>query len=175
MTFEEIKNKIIEKFGAEIILAEQADQLQASLTIASSQLKQVCLFLRDEPGLYFDYLNCLSGVDYATDKSELSVVYHLSSIPLKHQLVLKVNIPFDRNSSSLPSTPSVSEVWRSADWHEREAFDMYGIQFDGHPDLRRILCPDDWDGYPLRKDYEPAEVYNGLKIKFDRSTENDKL
>lgn len=175
MNFEEIKNKIILKFGASVILSEQIEQLQASLTIESSQIKNICRFLRDEPELYFDYLNCLSGVDYSIDKSELSVVYHLSSIPFKHQIVLKVNIPFDRASSTLPSIPSVSEVWRSADWHEREAFDMYGIIFEGHSDLRRILCPDDWEGYPLRKNYEPAEVYNGLKIKYDRSTENDKL
>ncbi len=173
MNFEEIKNKIKSKFGEAVISAEQTDQLQASLTIALSSIKDVCLFLRDEPELYFDYLNCLSGVDYSTEKSELSVVYHLSSIPYKHQLVLKVNVPFERDSSILPVVPSVSDVWRSADWHEREAFDMYGIKFDGHSDMRRILCPDDWEGYPLRKDYEPAEVYNGLKIKFDRSSEND--
>ena len=84
-----------------------------------------------------------------------------------------MNVPFERGSSILPVVPSVSDVWRSADWHERAAFDMYGIKFDGHSDLRRILCPDDWEGYPLRKDYEPAEVYNGLKIKFDRNSEND--
>jgi NADH-quinone oxidoreductase subunit C len=82
-------------------------------------------------------------------------------------------IPFDRTSSTLPIIPSVSSIWRSADWHEREAFDMYGIQFEGHPDMRRILCPDDWEGYPLRKDYEPAELYKGLKIKFDRDTTHD--
>lgn len=173
MNFEEIKNKIISKFGEAVIIAEQTDQLQASLSIALSSIKDVCLFLRDEPELYFDYLNCLSGVDYSTEKSELSVVYHLSSIPYRHQLVLKVNVPFERGSSTLPVVPSVSEVWRSADWHEREAFDMYGINFSGHSDMRRILCPDDWKGYPLRKDYEPAEVYNGLKIKFDRNSEND--
>jgi len=173
MNFEEIKNKIISRFGEAVIIAEQTDQLQASLSIALSSIKDVCLFLRDEPELFFDYLNCLSGVDYSTEKSELSVVYHLSSIPFKHQLVLKVNVPFERGSSVLPVVPSVSEVWRSADWHEREAFDMYGINFSGHSDMRRILCPDDWEGFPLRKDYEPAEVYNGLKIKFDRSSEND--
>ena len=173
MNFEEIKNKIISKFGEAVIVAEQTDQIQASLSIALSSIKDVCLFLRDEPELYFDYLNCLSGVDYSTENSELSVVYNLSSIPYKHQLVLKVNVPFERGSSTLPVVPSVSEVWRSADWHEREAFDMYGINFAGHSDMRRILCPDDWEGYPLRKDYEPAEVYNGLKIKFDRSSEND--
>jgi NADH-quinone oxidoreductase subunit C len=102
-------------------------------------------------------------------------VYHLSSIPYKHSIVLKINIPFDRTSKELPHAPSVSKIWRSADWHEREVFDLYGIYFDGHDDLRRILCPDDWEGFPLRKDYVAAEYYNGLKITFDRNTNNDKL
>jgi NADH-quinone oxidoreductase subunit C len=66
---------------------------------------------------------------------------------------------------SLPSFISVSEVWKTAEWHEREAFDLLGIQFEGHPDLRRILLPDDWEGYPLRKDYSAAEEYKGIKIK----------
>lgn len=173
MNFEEIKNKIIATFGAEVIVAEQAEQLQPSLTITPNQIQHVCKFLRDEPELYFDYLNCLSGVDYAIDKTELAIVYHISSIPFKHSLVLKVMVPFDRTSSSNPHTPSVSNIWRSADWHEREAFDMYGILFDGHSDMRRILCPDDWEGYPLRKDYEPAEVYKGLNIKNRSDIKND--
>lgn len=173
MNFEEIKNKIITTFGAEVIVAEQAEQLQPSLTIDAKNIVSICKFLRDEPELYFDYLNCLSGVDYAIDKTELAIVYHISSIPFKHSLVLKVMVPFDRNSSSNPHTPSVSNIWRSADWQEREAFDMYGILFDGHTDMRRILCPDDWEGFPLRKDYEPAEVYKGLNIKNRSDIKND--
>lgn len=173
MDFVEIKNKIIAKFGEEIIVEEQSEQLQPSLTIDPKQIQNVCRFLRDEHLLYFDYLNCLSGVDYSIDKNELAIVYHISSIPFKHSFVLKVIVPFDRTSTLLPHTPSVSSIWRSADWQEREAYDMYGIMFDGHPDMRRILCPDDWEGYPLRKDYEPAEVYKGLNIKNRHSINND--
>ena len=171
MKFEEIKNKIIEKFGSEIIIAEQTDQLQAQLTVDVNRLVALCFYLKDEADLYFDYLNCLSGVDYAADRNELAVVYHMSSIPYKHNLVLKVMMPFNRTEKENPVCPSVCEVWRSADWHEREAFDMYGILFTNHPDLRRILCPDDWDGYPLRKDYVPAELYKELKITFDRTND----
>lgn len=168
MKFEEIKNKIIEKFGSEIIIAEQTEQLQAQLTVDVNSLVRLCFYLKDDADLYFDYLNCLSGVDYATDRNELAVVYHISSIPYKHNIVLKVMLPFNRAANKNPQCPSVCEVWRSADWHEREAFDMYGIEFTNHPDLRRILCPDDWVGYPLRKDYVPAELYKELKITFDR-------
>jgi NADH-quinone oxidoreductase subunit C len=99
------------------------------------------------------------------ENNQFSVVYHLASIPHKHQLVLKVIIDHDRSLDSLPSFISVSEVWKTAEWHEREAFDLLGIQFEGHPDLRRILLPDDWEGYPLRKDYSAAEEYKGIKIK----------
>ena len=171
MKFEEIKNKIIEKFGSDIIIAEQTDQLQAQLTVDVNRLVALCFYLKDEADLYFDYLNCLSGVDYAADRNELAVVYHISSIPYKHNLVLKVMLPFNRVEKENPVCPSVCEVWRSADWHEREAFDMYGISFTNHPDLRRILCPDDWEGYPLRKDYVPAELYKELKITFDRTND----
>jgi NADH-quinone oxidoreductase subunit C len=168
MTVEEIKNKIIAKFGSEIILETQTEQLQASLLVDKNKIEELCLFLKNDADLYFDYLNCLSGVDYAADRNELAVVYHISSIPYKHNLVLKVLLPFNRAENEMPVCPSVCKVWRSADWHEREAFDMYGIHFSNHPDLRRILCPDDWEGYPLRKDYAPAEVYKNLKITFDR-------
>lgn len=175
MTFEEIKNKLVNAFGESIILSEQKDQTQPSLTLDTSALIKVAAFLRDNEELYFDYLNCLSGVDYGIDKNELSIVYHLSSIPYKHSIVLKINIPFDRTSKELPHAPSVSKIWRSADWHEREVFDLYGVIFDGHTDMRRILCPDDWEGHPLRKDYVAAEYYHDLKITFDRNTNNDKL
>ncbi len=171
MTFEEIKNKIINRFGEEIILSEQTTYLQPQLIVDKNKLEELCLFLRDDSDLYFDYLQCLSGVDYAADQQELAVVYHLNSIPYKHSIVLKVMLPFDRTSAESPSCPSVCNVWRTADWHEREAFDLYGIMFTNHPDLRRILCPDDWEGFPLRKDYKEAEMYKGLKITFEKNND----
>ncbi|MFA6542090.1 MAG: NADH-quinone oxidoreductase subunit C, partial [Bacteroidota bacterium] len=92
---------------------------------------------------------------------KLGVTYHLYSMVHRHKFVLKVEVPTDA-----PNIPSVESVWKTANWHEREAFDMYGIQFSGHPDLRRILLPDDWEGYPLRKDYEVPEFYNGMRVPY---------
>jgi NADH-quinone oxidoreductase subunit C len=92
------------------------------------------------------------------------VVYNLASIPYKKQLTLKVVKYHDRSREDLPSFPSVSTVWRTAEWHEREAYDLLGINFENHPDLRRILLPDDWEGYPLRKDYKAQEYYRGIKV-----------
>lgn len=168
MTFEEIKNKIISKFSESIILEENAQAQQPSLTIDKNRLTDLCEFLRDDSDLYFDFLACLSGVDYSKDQNSLTVVYHLYSLIYEHAIVLKVNTNFDRVNDVVEPVPSVSNIWKTADWHEREAFDFYGIPFTNHNDLRRILCPDDWQGHPLRKDYEPAEYYQGLKIKYDR-------
>ena len=166
MTFEEIKNLLINKFGSDIIIDEETTGLQPALIIQPDKIAEVCLELRDNANTYFDFLSCLSGIDYGLDENKFGVVYHLASIPYKNQLVLKVIKEHDRNSEILPSFPSVTGVWNTAEWHEREAYDLIGIFFDNHPDLRRILLPDDWEGYPLRKDYKTAEYYKGIKIDY---------
>ncbi|MCO4291594.1 NADH-quinone oxidoreductase subunit C [Solitalea sp. MAHUQ-68] len=166
MDFTEIKRLLIEKFGEDVIVNEQTEGLQPSLTIRPELIADVCLELRDNEKTYFDFLSCLSGVDYGVEQQKMGVVYHLASIPYKKQLTLKVEKEFDRSSDSLPSFPTVSNVWRTADWHEREAYDLLGIDFEGHPDLRRILLPDDWEGHPLRKDYKTAAEYKGIKIDY---------
>lgn len=163
---EKIKNILTDKFGEDVIVAEQADGLQPSLTIKKEVIAEVCLALRNHPETYFDFLSCLSGVDYGAAENKFGVVYHLASIPYKIQFTLKVITEADRNSGQLPEVPTVTGVWRTADWHEREAYDMYGITFTGHPDMRRILCVDDWEGFPLRKDYKTAEYYKGIKIDY---------
>jgi NADH-quinone oxidoreductase subunit C len=106
-----------------------------------------------------DYLDCLSGVDLG--KNMLGVTYNLSSITHHHKLTVKVEV-----SREKPEIHSVSSIWGTADWHEREAFDLFGIVFTNHPDLRRILLPDDWDGHPLRKDYKVPEFYRGMKVPY---------
>jgi NADH-quinone oxidoreductase subunit C len=166
MTFEEIKNLLVTKFGEEIISGEETTGLQSALIIQPASIAVVCLELRDNPNTYFDFLSSLSGIDYGLDDNKFGVVYHLASIPYKNQIVLKVFQEYDRSSESLPSFPSVSNVWKTAEWHEREAYDLLGIFFENHPDLRRILLPDDWEGYPLRKDYKTAEYYKGIKIDY---------
>jgi len=164
MSFEEIKLLLIDKFGAGVIEGEEATGLQPALLIAPDQIIDVCLELRNNPKTYFDFLSCLTGVDYGVEAGRFGVVYHLASIPYQLQLTLKISLAYDRAEGGEPVFKSISSVYRTADWHEREAYDLVGIFFEGHPDLRRILLPDDWEGYPLRKDYQTAEYYKGIKI-----------
>ncbi len=164
MTLAEIKDLLIAKFGNEVVLSELTTGLQHALVIKPDMIAEVCLELRDNAQTYFDFLSCLTGVDHGVEENKFSVVYHLASIPYKSQLTLKVIKDHNRGAELLPSFPTVSEVWKTAEWHEREAYDLTGIFFEGHPDLRRILLPDDWEGYPLRKDYVAAEEYKGIKI-----------
>ncbi|MFH0989117.1 MAG: NADH-quinone oxidoreductase subunit C [bacterium] len=158
MTAQEILTVLKEQFG-EAILESRLDVLQPWIKIAPAKLKKVGFFLRDTASMQFDFLMSLSGIDYNNGK--LGVVYHLSSIPFKHKIVLKAECTKDD-----PHVQTVSEVWATANWHEREAFDLFGIVFDEHPDLRRILLPYDWEGYPLRKDYKTPEFYNGMKVPY---------
>ena len=164
MSFDDIKLLLTQKFGEDVITGEERTGLQPALLINHDRIAEVCLELRDNPNTYFDFLSCLTGMDYGVDDGRLGVIYHLSSIPYHLQLTLKVSKPNNRNEDELPSFPSVTSVYRTADWHERETFDLVGIYFEGHPDLRRILLPDDWEGYPLRKDYKAAEYYKGIKV-----------
>ena len=164
MSFEEIKILLTEKFGNEVIVGEETTGLQPALLIEPNYIKGVCLELRDNPKTYFDFLSCLTGVDYGIETRHFGVVYHLASIPYQTQLTLKISKENERDTGDLPTFPSITSVYLTAYRHEREAFDLVGIFFEGHPDLRRILLPDDWEGYPLRKDYKTAEYYKGIKI-----------
>jgi NADH-quinone oxidoreductase subunit C len=158
MSAQEILDDLKAKFGAAIVDAKM-EVPQPWIEVASDKTKEICQYLRDDERLKFDYLSNLSGVDYNNGK--LGVVYHLASMPLKHKIVLKAICTKEN-----PHVQSVADVWRTADWHEREAFDLIGILFDGHPDLRRILLPYDWEGYPLRKDYKVPEFYDGMKVPY---------
>ncbi len=164
MGFEDIRQLLLDKFGQTVIVKEETTGLQPALVVNPGQIAEVCLELRNNPQTFFDYLECLSGVDYGPGENMFGVTYHLCSIPYSLRVVLKVQKYNDRTGTELPSFPSVSHIWRTAEWHEREAFDLLGINFEGHPDLRRILLPDDWEGYPLRKDYKPQEYYHGIKV-----------
>lgn len=164
MSFEDIKQLLITKFGADLIVGEETTGLQSALLIAPEMIVDVCRELRNNPITYFDFLNCLSGVHYDVEEGRFGVVYHLTSIPYQLQLTLKISKVHDVANEELPTFKSIASVYRTAEWHEREAYDLVGIFFDGHPDLRRILLPDDWEGYPLRKDYKTAEYYNGIRI-----------
>lgn len=124
--------------------------------VKPEHLTAVCTHLRDDPAIACDYLECLSGVDYP-DKNVLHVVYHLFSYTRRHRVVLKVVVPREA-----PTLPTVSSIWSAANWQERECYDLLGVVFEGHPNLRRILLPDDWVGHPLRKDYKEQPDYHGI-------------
>jgi NADH-quinone oxidoreductase subunit C len=164
MIFEEIKALLAEKLGPEVIIGEETGGMQPALLINPNLITAVCMELRNNQATYFDFLASITGVDYGADQSRFGVVYHLASIPYQTNLTLKISKANDRSFDNLPSFPSVTSVYRTADWHERETYDLLGIFFEGHPDLRRILLPDDWEGFPLRKDYKTAEFYKGIRI-----------
>ena len=164
MILEEIKELLTGMFGEETVLGTENNGFQPSLIIAPDKIAEVCLDLRDNPSSYFDFLACLTGVDYGKDSNRFGVVYHLASIPYQTQITLKISKENSRDLNQLPEFKSISAVYKTAEWHEREAYDLIGIYFENHPDLRRILLPDDWEGYPLRKDYANAEFYKGIKI-----------
>ncbi|HMR18776.1 MAG TPA: NADH-quinone oxidoreductase subunit C [Sphingobacterium sp.] len=161
---ENIVQDIRETFGIEAVVALESTSLQPWIQINPSPLADICKWLRDNPKYYFDFLANITAVDYYPEE-RFAVVYNLTSMPFQLQLTLRVELLHGRSADDLPELPSVSGVWRTANWHEREAFDLMGIYFTGHPDLRRILMPDDWEGYPLRKDYEDPETYHGIPVK----------
>lgn len=158
MTPQEIHDIVKSQFGDAILEAKLENVLDPYITIQTEKIKEVSQFFKSDERLLFDYLSCLTGVDY---KGKLGVVYHLYSMKFQHKIVLKVEFPTDS-----PNVSSVESVWKSANWHEREAFDLLGINFIEHPDMRRILLPDDWEGHPLRKDYQTPEFYNGMKVPY---------
>ena len=129
--------------------------------VQATDLKTVCRNLHENPSVFFDMLSCITVVDNGVEAGTMEVIYNLYSIPFNHHLALKVIVP--RNHAEVDS---VEGVWKTANWHEREAYDMFGLKFKGHPDLRRILMPADWDGYPLRKDYKKQEYYRGIKLDY---------
>lgn len=169
-----ILKKLEQRFGQRIS-GSNLEAVDPWIEVAPAAIAEVGLFLRDEPSLRFAMLNCISGVDYfepdakkaakITWQPHVEVLYHLTSLVHKSRLVLKVILPRwkDDVAGQLPELPSVTGVWPAADWHEREVFDLCGIRFTGHADLRRILCPEDWEGHPLRKDYQMPLEYHGIR------------
>jgi NADH-quinone oxidoreductase subunit C len=174
MTAAEIIAVLETRFG-DRIKSKNAEAIDPFVVVAPADLVEVCRFLRDDPRLQFDLLNCISGVDYleidpkkapkAGFDPHTEVVYHLSGFPKRHRFVVKLILPRwkDDKPGQLPEVPSVTGLWRTAEWHEREVYDLSGVYFTGHPDLTRILLAEDWEGHPLRKDYVYPLEYHGIR------------
>lgn len=159
MPFSDLQAYLQAHFGPELSLTNPQNP-QPYLTVPVEQLVELCRFLRDDEQLYFDLLACVTAIDNGPEINTMEVMYNLTSIPYEHNLGLRVVVPRQK-----PVVPSVAHIWRTADWHEREAYDLVGIQFTGHPDLRRILLPTDWVGHPLRTDYREDEQYHGIRTQ----------
>jgi len=153
MNAQEIHDLLKNRFPNDIVGYD--DQVKTPfIKVRREAILPVMRFLRDDPALQFDFLQLITGLDYP---DHFESVYHLYSYPRRHAIAIKADLPRD-----LPEIDSVEPIWRAADWHERETFDLMGIIYKGHPDLRRILCPEDWVGHPLRKDYRQPEEYHGI-------------
>jgi NADH-quinone oxidoreductase subunit C len=176
MNIQEIHDRLHQAFQP-WLLAHDFEAIDPWIEVKAEGLPEMGRYLRDQQDLGFDMLNCITAVDYfepdakkaaqAPWQPHLELIYHLSSTTHRHRLVLKASLPRWRDDTpgQLPEIPTVSSVWSTADWHEREVFDLSGVQFVGHPDMRRILCPEDWVGHPLRKDYQMPTEYHGIKSR----------
>ncbi len=146
-----VLTKLHEKFG-DAIVATHSDFGDHTAIVRREKIVEICTFLRDDPALRFDFAMDVTGVDYLGEEPRFEVVYHLYSLEKKHRVRIKARVPEDD-----PVIDSVVPVWVGADWYEREAYDMYGIVFRGHPNLKRILLYESFVGHPLRKDYPKAK------------------
>ncbi|RPI03812.1 MAG: NADH-quinone oxidoreductase subunit C [Ignavibacteriae bacterium] len=159
---EEMNNKVLERLKTKFAGAiTDAVEFRSELTVIvpRERIVEVCRFLKEDPDLCFDLLADLCGIDMATSSNRFGVIYNLYSYRNKFRMRLKTFTEEDH-----PKVPTVTGVWGTANWHEREAFDMYGIIFDGHPDLRRIYMPDEFEYHPLRKDFPLMGIRGSLEL-----------
>ena len=155
MTEQEIQKKLEERFGAAVgPVAEGAGD--SWIEVDADRIDEVAAFMKSDPDLRFDCLSNQTGLDLP-ERNHIQVVYNLLSYEHRHEVTLKLNA--DREK---PVVNTVEATWKAANWLEREIYDLLGVDFPGHSDLRRILLPDDWVGHPLRKDYVEAPEYHGI-------------
>jgi NADH-quinone oxidoreductase subunit C len=155
MTTADIHKKLQEALG-DAVGPLSEPKIDPFAVVKGERIVDACRYLKDTSGLDFDFCENITGVDYPK-RNVIEVVYHLFSYKHRHQIILKVEA--DRAG---PKVPTVESVWKAAHWMEREIFDLLGVVFEGHSDLRRVLLPDDWVGHPLRKDYAEAGGYHGV-------------
>jgi len=154
-SLQDIHAALAAKFGDAIAPFAKPEAGDAWIEVDPGSILRVAEFLKSDPAMLFDYYVSNSGVDYPPD--HIVIVHHLFSYTHDHSATIKVRL--DR---AKPETDTLMHLWPAADWHERETFDLLGVIFKGHPELKRILLPDDWVGYPLRKDYKQPDEYHGV-------------
>jgi len=168
----EIADAIKDMYPAEVLDIREF-RGQVSVIVKKDRIKEMMRYLHDTPEFYFDFIEDLCGMDYLGRKEpRFEVVYHLLSHRHKHMIRIRAEVPEDDCAID-----SVTDIWNGANWHERECFDLFGVSFAGHPDLRRILLPEDWDGHPLRKDYPlksdlGEKEWKGYKEVLDTAVRN---
>lgn len=155
MTTHEIHERLKARFGDDVGPLSEP-KIDPFCVVKAERLVEVCRFLASEPGIELDFLEDLTAIDWPK-RNVIEVVYHLLSYRHRHTLVMKVET--DR---AAPVVATVEGVWKTANWFEREVYDLFGVTFTGHPDLRRLMLPDDWVGHPLRKDYQEAGGWHGI-------------
>jgi NADH-quinone oxidoreductase subunit C len=155
MTTVEIHERLKARFGDDVGPLSEP-KIDQHCVVKGERIVEICRFLKAEPALAFDFLEDLTAVDWPK-KNVIEIVYHLVSMTHRH--VLKLKVEADR---AAPSVATVECVWKTANWFEREVYDLFGVEFPGHPDLRRIMLPDDWVGHPLRKDYQEVGGWHGI-------------
>ncbi len=163
-----IYKRISDAFGDRVEV--EIESIDGAVKVQADDLLEVVAFCKEDEVTSCEMLHLISGVDYP-DEEKLQVVYHLESVSDNHQVVLKVDVARDE-----PIVPSLVSFWPAADWMERETYDLVGVIFEGHPNLRRILCAEDWEGHPLRKDYVLPAYYHGIPNIFfeEQMTEEQK-
>jgi len=165
MNIEEIADLLKTNLSEGFFFDIDEDSTPNSLIIQPEWLLKVCEVLLKDSQLYFDLLECITGIDNGAEANTMEIVYNFYSIPFDKRLMLKVVLEREE-LPKLPEIDSLTDLWKASNWMERETYDLLGIDFKNHPDLRRILLPNDWKGYPLRKDYKEEEYYRGIKVEY---------
>jgi len=152
----QVAERIKAKFG-EAGVEFHPETADPFIIVPAEKIVEICRFLREDSEIRLDAFSSITGVDWP-EEGLIDVVYHLASYRHHHVCTLKVRLPRDH-----PEAPTIETVWKAANWFERETYDLLGVRFKGHSNLKRLLLPDDWEGHPLRKDYEEKPEYHGIE------------